>query len=104
MKHPRRLIRSMIGDPVHHRPGRPVPLGHDQHVTRPEMVDGLLELGPVLHAATADLLAEDEIASVSPQRGNLSVKILLWARNPSIADFPHHIPPPILSKLTIQRK
>jgi hypothetical protein len=65
------------GDAVHHRPGRPVPLGHHEHVAGAQRVDGFLELWPALERLAGHLLREDLVASLCAQRAELALQVLV---------------------------
>jgi hypothetical protein len=78
-------------DAVEHQAGRPVPFRNDQYIAGAELVDRLLELGPVLDALARGLLAEDHVNAFGPERAELAVEVLMSAADPAVADFARRI-------------
>jgi hypothetical protein len=70
---------------IHHRPGSAVPFGHDEHITRAERVDGLLQLRPALDRLARCLLAVDFMAPLRAQGSDLQVQVLGARGDPRIA-------------------
>jgi hypothetical protein len=70
-------------DTVHHRPGRPIPLRHHEHIARTQRVDGLLESRTALEGLAGHLLGEDLVASLGAECAQLAIQF--WAAELTLA-------------------
>ena len=64
-------------DAVEHRPGGAVPFSDHENVAGAERIDGALELGPVLDALAAGLLAIEGVDTFGAKRAKLPIEVLL---------------------------
>jgi hypothetical protein len=69
-------------DAVHQRPSAAIPFRQHEDVIGAELVDGLLELGPVLHVLAGGLLAQDLCAALGPECGDLAIEVLRKKKRP----------------------
>jgi hypothetical protein len=85
------LSQSSDGvDQVAERPAEAVELPHNQGVTRPQLVQELLENGPV-GAGAAGRLGEHPVAAGCHERVNLELGLLVGGRDAGIAKQMSHV-------------